>query len=639
MKNVLEIKKLDTSSYAEILENMHYELEKKSGINFYSSDLEIVLLEIWSLLLDMQNYSMDVMSEGMQREIVKFLYGKLDKTESATGYLFAHPKHSYWLFQHHVFEDIKDIPFSCKETCFIQNNRILHIEYNQDEIVFPFIQPLVLHKGDEIILSLEYPLKKDYPFSFYFVFDENKTMDDCSYPQAQIEISYDSIHGWQSLKIKDETCQFLYSGCVHLSPHKHHCLHEQKGYQIRIRIIDAWFDAFPRLCDIKLNPIKIEQQMVYAKSYQYPMQETIYLTDDLARMGWVGSFVYDGSCYQETAFTKEVKEEYVKLTLSNYKNGVHILVVLQHHKIKNNGILTSSSGISMQEVSLEYKNINTIRLCVHQEDEWHLCPVYEEGQDIISYDFGAWMDSSKSCIRFGNGGDFMIPQKESDNVIFCDLSVSIGEKGNIKAHALSSLYYEQEFATTNGKNTQSLQTLLQNYVSSYQSSHIKCEDIISLVRQYPGNHFNKIGVVLAKDFYEDMDLLGYVILIMSELECEERFFEVMKVWLKKQLPIALPIYLENAKAYNLQIYAYVQSYSNHITQEMIMTYMKTWFSKKQFGDHIVESELTRALIEDHMIKDMIDCEIYDQGQVLERITLPMNAYAVLTQATVKIDNS
>lgn len=625
---MLEIKQFDTLSYQEIFDTMRNELMKRSAATFYDSDMEIVLIELWALLLDMQNYTLDVNSERMEKEMLRFLLGDLRKRTSAKGILFAKQATSTWLFKHTLFDQIANLPFEVIENTYIQDNEIIERTYIKNGERVSWGKDIVLEKEIQVEITLRAPMEIARPFILCFEIENERISPSSEYKQALLSCVYESNHGACALTFEDETQGFLVSGRLLVFPHKQHCeTKDRTGWKLCIKVEDAWYDQAPLLHDIHLNPLQISQQETHATSKIYPIQRTLFIQDALALEGVIHVFVYQDNCYKKISFIEKKGVEGVHIYIPIDYNGEHLLLVLHRKDIE---IVGSSNGISSQTISIPYQDIEYMRLMMKQADGWHDVTLFDIDTYQKEQPYGAWYDEQKGLLQFGCGNDFLIPEKGNDNIVFCDLVLSKGRKGNIKEHVLTSNVYEQRYPTRYGEDDESLQDAYKRIPNRMaQSSSLSANDIQNVAQRFPGNALTYVKCIPMKYLPIHHKEKGYAIMLGNTNKLSDRYLSMMKQWLKRQLPLGISIELMQAE--KLPISIFVEASFSPNEDEEIHLCLKTWITQRMIGEVVRGVDLIQHLLMHTSIKEVRTCYFYHHNQNVDQFEIPYAAYVVVKE--------
>lgn len=625
---MLDIKKFDLSSYQEVFEKMCNELTKRSGVTFYDSDMEIVLLELWSLLFDMQSYTMDVNSERLKKEMLRFLLGDFRKRTSASGILLAKQSPSKWIFKHTRFDQIANLPFEVTESTYIQDNEIIGVSNIKNELCIPWKKDMVLEKGTQLELTLRAPMEINRPFILYFEIENERITPSNEYKQATITCCYENNHSFTSLAYEDETQGFLTSGRFLIFPFKQHRkMQDDTGWKVWIKVEDAWYDQAPKLHDIVLNPLKISQQETYATSMIFPMQEDVFLQDALAIDGVIYLFVYQNGSYQKISFTVERGDHGVHVRIPKDNEGDHLLFLLQRKDIE---IVGSTNGMSTQKISIPYRDVAFMRLLIKQADGWHDTTVFDCDTYQKEQRYGAWYDAQEGCLQFGCGKDFLILEKGNDNIIFRDLVLSKGKKGNIKEHVLTSEYVEQRYPTKYGQDDETLQEAEKRIPESMaQASSLSVDDIQKVAQRFPGNALPYVRCVPKKYLPKYHKEKGYVVMLGNRTKLSDRYLSMMTQWLKRELPMGICIELMQAEEVPISIFVEAKFSPNE--KEGIHQCLKTWMNQKTMGDNVRSVDLIQYLRIHTVIKEVQSCYFYIRNEQLDQFRIPYDAYLIIAK--------
>lgn len=633
---MLDITLFDTSSYQELLAAMRKQLEIKSESTFYDSDMEIVLLELWALLLDMQNYTMDVTSTGMQREMLQFLAGECRRRISAQGTLFATPTQHHLIQAHTVFDSVSNIPFESEEQTYVQANTIVHRAYQINKKQYLFTQDLRVHNDMQIIVTLRNPMEMHQPFALYFDIRNQRTAPHPDYPQSRLQLSYESIQGRCNMDVHDETMGLLTSGRMIVTPHMEHDKETaQDGYLLYITICDAWYDEDVILHDILLNPILVQQQLTYAQTYHYPIQPILYIQDALAWDGSIFLFIYRNQGYHAISYKRERSNEGICLHITDIEEGEHLRVVIARNDESFNGVLGSSNGVSMQRIPIAFQDVKELQLMIKQGDVWYDADVYPYGSLQHPQHVGAWYDAAEGCIQLGCGKDFLIPEAGMDNILYRTLIISKGKKGNIKEHVLTSNQIKQSYPIQGGEDEETqkeVQLRLQSEVWNHHA--ITADDIRKLAARFPGNALTYVACIPQKYITKNMKMKGYIVMIAAANELHRNYIAAMKRWLKQQQPLGVEVRVMQAEPLPLTL-ALTAIFAPH-EQDMIKQEIRQWLMQDTTGTVLRCADLIQFLLKHVAIREIQDCYFYIQQQPFDQYQVPYHKYVVVND--IRLDS-
>lgn len=625
---MLEVKQFDTTSVQELIQELKDSLTKEANVTLYDSDLEVVLLELCALMIDMQNYTMDVTTDEMKKAMATFLFEEDLSMRCAIGMLVVQPEYSSWMLANTMFDPIAKLPFTSANSTYVQANSIVALTYHQESYSFPLSRQLILRDDKPLIITLSSPLEIDQPCSIYVKLKEANAKPDCRLRQAKLVLLYESVHGLCDAEIcKDETFGLLASGILTFTIHKEHRQSSTiNGYQLRIMLKESIMDAYPCIYDIYLNPIKIRQEHNLAVTYRVPVRQTLRIQDALAASGHVSVMAKTKDCLKPCAFTKSMEEDGVAIHIQHLfmEEEEELYIILQDQALISDGILASTTGVSMQQVPLPYDDILHMTLLIQQGDGWHEAKVYEQGTFLDVERYGAWIDYENHCLQFGCGKDFLIPERGIDNVIISELTLTKGSLGNINAHVLTKKPYMQPYAIQGGSDHKQIDEFIDAIPELLRHQHpiTTCEDVCELIRRFPGNHLTHI-VCHRMHKAKDIQMLGYDILLKAEKPLHKRYITQLTIWLKDRLPIGIPFHIIEARLLQISLNIDMIPVSSSIRKEQVKSLILIWMKQQPSDQPIIVSSLVQTLQQANVAQKIERCYfIVDEKQV-DQYRIPM----------------
>lgn len=632
---MLEVKQFDTTSVQELVQTTKERLMKEADVPLYDSDLEVVLLELWALMIDMQNYTMDITTDEMKLAMATFLFDLDLKPHCASGILIGDPVTSLWVLRNTLFHTIPKLPYTSVEPTYMQENAILSLSYHQEQYPFPITRPIIITDEKPLSITLSNPLKVDRPCSIYVRVKEANAKPERDFVQSRLVIFYESVHGLCEVELRnDETYGCLTSGIITFTIHKEHRLSAStNAYELRIMVKDTIMDAFPCIYGIFLNPIKVKQVQSLAVTYHISLNQTIRLQDALAISGHISVMVKTDACLRPCAFTKTIEEDGVILTLQHTfsEEEKELVVIIQDQSLAHDGILASTTGVSMQQVPLPYEDIMNMTLLIKQSDGWHEAKVYDQGTFQAVKPYGAWLCKEDHVLQFGCGKDFMIPKRAIDHVVISELSITKGSLGNINAHVLSSGGYLQPYAMQGGSDEKNLDEWVGTIPELLHKQHpaTTCADVCEVIRHFPGNHLTHRSCRIKQLPTKDTSAFGYDILIKGEKSLHKDYIAQLSIWLQDRLPLGIPFDVIDAKLLQVALDVSIIPSSSLMTKEMIQDEIMAWMKSQSSCALICTSSLIQALKEAHVAYQVQSCHFIVDGKQIDQLRIPKDTICEL----------
>ena len=462
--------KLDDSSYDSIYEKAMQRLEKQAPWWSYKgiSDPGITLVEMWSLLSDLQSFYLDQVQESHYRKYLKLLGIAPDEGRFAWTWVSFEKVRRNTVLPEGTKLQAADMIFETEEEVKLTANSMVSFYLKENETPkdgkdrlnmmnrlrktsFPLtagIQWLFLFK-------LKKPLKKGEKLDLFVLLDETKQRNSAGpdYCMAKLTWEYWTQGQYREANVvRDETCGLLYSGRVSL------CFESamekgetDEGYPIRCRIEEGTFDVFPVLYRISLNVVKVFQKNTLCKEEYInisPDAPFVTLKSYLAQTGRIEVYRRCGEdqweeCTQKCDIDTPVdqfrqkrylrfKDDFQNEMIQRDDNTLKIVCSVQG--VRESYAPCAITGVSSQQITLPWENIrrDSVELMLRQGDgALGFCRYYREDpeEDRVSNAWH-WQDEN-NVIEFGDGRHGDIPMAAKDGLRLTGLVLWEGDKGNV----------------------------------------------------------------------------------------------------------------------------------------------------------------------------------------------------------------
>lgn len=462
--------KLDDSSYDSIYEKAMQHLEKQAPWWSHReiSDPGITLVEMWSLLSDLQSFYLDQVQESHYRKYLKLLGIAQDEGRFAWTWVSFEKVRRNTVLPEGTKLQAADMIFETEEEVKLTANSMVSFYLEKDETPKDGKERMSLMKRLRktsfpltagikrlFLFKLKKPLKKGEKIDLFVLLDETKKRNSAGSDYCMAKLVWEYWAQGQYRKanvIRDETCGLLYSGRVSLS---FECAMEKRdmdeGYPIQCRIEEGAFDVPPVLYRISLNVVKVFQKNTLCKEEYIsasPDAPFVTLRSYLAQTGRIEVYRRCGEDQWEECTQKcDIDAPVVGFRQKRYlhfkddfrdemtqKSDNTLKIVCSVQGVKESYAPCTITGVSSQQIALPWENIRRdyVELMLRQGDgDFRFCRYYRKDpeEDRVSNAWH-WLDE-KNVIEFGDGRHGDIPMAAKDGLRFTGLVLWEGDKGNV----------------------------------------------------------------------------------------------------------------------------------------------------------------------------------------------------------------
>lgn len=275
---------LDQDSFEDIFEKAKKRIPVvfPEWSNFNTNDSGIALVELFSWMAEMQEYHMDQIGSRHLLTYLKILGIKPKKKTPSCGLVQCWGVKKNQVLTQGSLWKAGAVPFETANDTFLFRGRILdyrvldkngncRMEGQMDEVnsmnlnipvfgVSPWMQ-------DTFIITLDTPMVPGRDHGFYVKLKEdyevlrNPIGENEFIPLVTLSYEYETNTGWEELSVtRDDTLGMLKSGILTLRLlEDREGLFQNKGYRIRIRLVQGEYDVYPVLEKLALNPVEVVQ--------------------------------------------------------------------------------------------------------------------------------------------------------------------------------------------------------------------------------------------------------------------------------------------------------------------------------------------------------------------------------------------
>lgn len=455
----MEPLKLDDSSYAAIWEKAAGGLQERAGWWSHRelSDPGITLLEMWTILCDMQSFYLDQMQESYYRGYLKLLGIRPDEGSCA---------HVRILFRRGTADCVLPVgtrlvadtmTFETLEEAELTDNSICGLIRGADGYRAPamlFSRKFSLNlKEAEVLFSflLEKPLRAGSSFSFYILLDERQQRNPpvSDFSLVRLVWEYQTEKGWREARtLRDETGGLLYSGCVCLETDYPMAAGRDGGYEIRCRLAEGEYDDMPTLYKISLNAVEAVQKNTrccqeYGRFSHSCVRAELH--SYLAKTGKIRVFAEQGEglwrditvqCRIDPPITAKRQKRYV-----HFQGEAKVKFVCSAEGFEEEYGPCPVTGVTGQRILLPWENVlrDSVELMLAQDEEGLYREYRRTEPEEIRFDNAWHWGEEQNEIVLGDGRHGDIPGASQRGLLLTSLALFEGEKGNVSIGRIRGL--------------------------------------------------------------------------------------------------------------------------------------------------------------------------------------------------------
>ena len=418
--------KLDTQDFSSLFQRAKEMYEHTTNETLRDSDPVFTMMETQVMLVDMLNYYMESITTKQKKQHQELMDIHADTTMQ---YIYLYIQNNYAEFyrtskiyhkQLFTFLNGKQLcyaeamhayplfSFDISYSVMVQQQEATPIQMIFDNHTTCF-HSLPVQEQDSLYLCVEQHLPMHETLYLSILCDSSMRNQKGNPQLFQDEWvwEYYSMHGWQRLKVKDETCGLRYTGEISFQIHKHMdkiTLFQKQGFWIRVVKQEVMEKVCLHINDIRFHYIMCQPGITQAMSQEYVNMTTI---------------PFNQAFDTHTVFGKQEKDsEWTPCDDSIQQiDGIDYCIPLQsfamyrivyHRTQLQKEIETFSiTGVSSQHITIS----NTQQLAIALESDGKLrdYPIFS-GKHYVAT-IGAIQE--ENGIRFGNGRDVLIPKANS----------------------------------------------------------------------------------------------------------------------------------------------------------------------------------------------------------------------------------
>lgn len=531
---------LDYTDYNLIMNQVMENLSKHDyqWNRYQVSDSGMAILELLALLTDMQNYYLNSIGEEHIKKLIKLLGIEEQKTIPAKAILqIKEPKQDITLLKG-VKCYAGNVVFETEDTLNIRYNRIVSITFGSDqgkelvslinlkrESSFSLLQHVDNNNNILFQIGLKNPIPKNEEIPLFFVIDDNGgrnvrgTCGESDFKLGELVWEAYTENDWEEVvTVRDDTCNFLYSGIVKLFIN---CVMTEKPnnrrhlYYLRCRIIKDEYEVSPIIQSIHINDIPVVQKdtRCFSKLFSYSgaVSEIIQIEEYLAIDGVISVYVKRQDDLWDD-FTG-----YVEIFKTMDEGCFITFDVMRFGKVPEKGISNIKVVCSTKDCNENFKTLNIDGVTCQKIAFWEFCStpvtlefmlkvedgIYREYKRSYCYEggketnFSWYFDEDNKEIIFGNGRNFFIPKRMDAGLKITDLVFCNGKDGNVRTGRINGMddgirslgiKVINPYPAKGGRdsyNAKDYPTLINSYMAQNERA-VTLEDYVKIIRSTPG---------------------------------------------------------------------------------------------------------------------------------------------------------
>lgn len=456
---MFEVIQTDCTNYEDLWEtNLQYlKAHNQKWNRFEASDPGITILEMFTLLFDMQNFYRDQVEEKHKWQLLRLLGIRREGIIPAAGYVtLTGIKDSIYLPAGTRFY-AGAVVFETRTAYKLHKNKIKKVYYGinpeNDRLTLIELAPGYIveaenaaETGDESI-ALRIELEERVPVGgtltiFVKMKDTHKKGNGLG-----IQWLYESAGGIkrEAVVCQDSTGNLQHTGIVVLRMEEGM---EGDCYEVTAKLIRdnqaiVKGAVLPEILDIRLNTIEVQQTHTLAKTcYVKAGKEKPVLKNYLTYTGKISIYEEYGELWREADESWHIhKRNDMAVIITgkndriNYGKTLKIVCMAEDYPLyyKPAGI----TGGAVCTIELDGLPVLKERLGLQLKEEERLYREYKwngpEGQYGYSY------DEERNCIVFGDGRNYRIPKRSMGGLLFTNLVLCQGAGGNVAAGKIKTM--------------------------------------------------------------------------------------------------------------------------------------------------------------------------------------------------------
>ncbi len=421
------------------------------------SDPGVMLLELWTVLCDMQNYYLNQIQESHYRKYLKLLGMKPDEGECARVWVCFNgvtkdcilPRGTKLLADTMVFEIEEDAELTSNRLCGLCRGSD---RYKAAGMGLSRKRSFVLERAEILFyLQLVKPVNAGGKLCFHVLLNEKggRNPSDDGFSLVRLAWEYQTGGGWREAEVaEDETCGLLYSGSVCLRMDRDMAAGKDGNYEIRCRLREGEYDEMPILYKISLNTVRAVQKNTLCCREQGEFTEEcreIELRGYLARTGQIRVLRrretreelwedITGDCAIDPPITAERRKRTV-----SYEGGGRVMFLCSAEGVRESYLPCPVTGVAAQRIALPWDNVMRDSVELMLEEGGAYRPYRREDPEEKRY-ANAWhWQEEENGIILGDGRYGGIPPASEEGLLLTSLALFEGKKGNVSIGRISRL--------------------------------------------------------------------------------------------------------------------------------------------------------------------------------------------------------
>ena len=447
---------LDESSYESVYDNAMAQIREKAPwwTHREASDPGITLLEMWSVLMDMQSFYLDQVQESHYRKYLKLLGIPLQEGKCAFAWVsFEEVKEDLKIPQgtkltadKMVFETEEEAELTANSLCgfFMKKKNEMDVMGLRRKSSFALDEGKILFS-----FALKKPVKAGENLTFFVLLDETdkrnpleENFSGQDFFMVRLAWEYRTATGWKEARpVRDDTRALLYSGCISLQIEDAMIGQGDSGYEIRCRIAEGCYDVMPVIYKISLNVIRVVQKDTIC------CYETAEFTGEVHRvkmksyLGQTGELrvmrLTDGALWQDITGECVIDPPIMAVGQERcvyYPEEGTVKIVCTIPGAISEYFPCPVSGVAAQKIRLPWDNVmrESVELMLEEREEndmYCICrPLKEPEEECGEY---AWHWQGENAVVLGDGRHGEIPPASKKGLFPCSLALCEGGRGNI----------------------------------------------------------------------------------------------------------------------------------------------------------------------------------------------------------------
>lgn len=447
---------LDESSYDSVYDNAMARIRESAPwwTHREASDPGVTLLEMWSVLVDMQSFYLDQVQESHYRKYLKLLGIPLQEGKCAFAWVSFEdvkedlriPQGTKLTADKMVFETEEEAELTANSLCGF----FMKKKNNMDVMRLRRKSSFALDEGDFLFsFSIKKAVKAGELLTFFVLLDETnkrnsleENLSGQDFFMVRLAWEYRTAVGWKEARlVRDDTRALLYSGCISLQIEDAMIHQEDSGYEIRCRVVEGSYDVMPVIYKISLNVIRAVQKNTLC------CYETAEFTGEVHRVKMRNYLGQTGELRVMRQIDKALWQDITE------ECGIDppIMAVGQERCVCFAGEGTVKivctvpdgmaeyfpcpvTGVAAQKIMLPWDNVmrESLELMLAEQvgnNLYCICrPLKEPEEESSEY---AWHWQEENMVVLGDGRHGEIPPASEKGLFPCSLALCEGSRGNI----------------------------------------------------------------------------------------------------------------------------------------------------------------------------------------------------------------